>query len=61
MTFKLIVHNTIPLTGRILFATSRNGIDNWRFHEESPVLGPSRDSGDWFLFDSEHVGRPVDR
>eukprot|EP01031_Cornospumella_fuschlensis_P030990 gene30990-37453_t len=43
-------------TGRIFFATSADGISNWQFHEDSPVLNPSKDSGDWFYFDSEHVG-----
>jgi len=43
-------------TGRVLFATSKNGIDGWRMHEDSPILGPNKENGDWFYFDAEHVG-----
>ncbi len=38
------------------FATSKNGIDKWKIHEDSPCLNPSKDDGNWFYFDSEHVG-----
>ena len=43
-------------TGRILFATSKDGLRNWALHEDSPVINPHKESGDWFYFDSEHVG-----
>ena len=44
-------------TGRILFASSKDGISNWKFHEDSPVLNPNKENdGDWYFFDSEHVG-----
>jgi len=43
-------------TGRILFATSKDGIKDWTLDEDSPVMGPHKESGDWFYFDSEHVG-----
>ncbi|RYH32753.1 hypothetical protein EON65_00195 [archaeon] len=43
-------------TGRIIFATSTDGIRNWQLHPNSPVLNPSKVNGDWFYFDSEHVG-----
>ena len=43
-------------TGRIFHATSKNGINNWKLHVDSPVLNPSRENGDWYLHDSEHVG-----
>ena len=42
-------------TGKILFATSANGLTNWKYTEE-PCLSPAKETGDWFLFDSEHVG-----
>ena len=42
-------------TGRVYFATSKDGLE-WKYHEDSPALSPSKESGDWFLFDSEHVG-----
>ena len=48
--------NLLPL-GRILFAKSRNGIDDWKFHEDGSVLGPNKENGDWFYFDSDHVGK----
>ena len=44
-------------TGRILFASSKDGLSNWKFHEDSPVLNPNKENdGDWYFFDSEHVG-----
>jgi hypothetical protein len=43
-------------TGRILFASSKDGIKDWKFHEDSPVMGPHKEDGNWFYFDSEHVG-----
>ena len=43
-------------SGRICFATSRNGVTNWKFDEDSPIMGPSKESGDWFYFDAEHIG-----
>ena len=43
-------------TGRIFFATSRDGLCDWRMHEDSPIMGPHKEDGDWFYFDSEHVG-----
>lgn len=43
-------------TGRILLAASKDGIKNFKFDADSPVLNPSKEAGDWFYFDSEHVG-----
>ena len=44
-------------TGRILFASSKDGLSGWNFHEDSPVLNPNKENdGDWYFFDSEHVG-----
>ena len=43
-------------TGRVYLATSKNGLDKWVLHEDSPSLNPSKDEGNWFYFDSEHVG-----
>lgn len=44
-------------TGRILHATSLDGLTDWKFHPDSPVLNPNKENGgDWFFFDSEHVG-----
>lgn len=44
-------------TGRILFASSKDGLTGWKFHEDSPVLNPNKENdGDWYFFDSEHVG-----
>jgi hypothetical protein len=44
-------------TGRILHATSRDGLRDWSFHPDSPVLNPNKENGgDWYFFDSEHVG-----
>lgn len=50
-------NNIIALsTGRIYLASSPDGISNFKFHEDSPVIVPSKEAGDWFYFDSEHVG-----
>ena len=43
-------------SGRIVFATSRDGLRNWKFDEDSPIMGPSKENGDWFYFDAEHIG-----
>ena len=44
-------------TGRILHARSPDGLRGWDFHPNSPVLNPNKESGgDWYFFDSEHVG-----
>jgi hypothetical protein len=43
-------------TGRIYFAESEDGLRDWKFHEDSPCLNPSKEDGDWWYFDSEHVG-----
>lgn len=44
-------------TGRILFASSKDGLTDWKFDEDSPVLNPNKENdGDWYFFDSEHVG-----
>lgn len=43
-------------SGRICFATSRNGLTNWKFDEDSPIMGPNKENGDWFYFDAEHIG-----
>ena len=53
----MLFTNYILLLGRILFAKSRNGIDDWKFHEGGSVLGPNKENGDWFYFDSDHVGK----
>jgi hypothetical protein len=34
-------------SGKIGYATSSDGISNWKLHPESPVLLPSKVSGDW--------------
>jgi hypothetical protein len=40
-----------------LIASSKDGLTNWKLHEDSPVLNPNKENdGDWFFFDSEHVG-----
>jgi hypothetical protein len=32
-------------------------LTNWKFHPDSPVINPNKENGgDWFFFDSEHVG-----
>ena len=39
-------------TGRILHATSPDGLTQWKLHEDSPVLNPNKENGgDWFFFD----------
>jgi len=43
-------------TGRIAFASSKDGLRDWKLHEDSPVMGPNKEQGDWFYFDSDHVG-----
>ena len=43
-------------TGRIFFATTKDGINNWKMDPDNPILNPSKEAGDWFYFDSEHVG-----
>lgn len=43
-------------TGRIMFATSKDGLSGWKLHEDNPLMGPNKENGDWFYFDSEHVG-----
>lgn len=43
-------------SGRICFATSRNGLTNWKFDIDSPIMGPNKENGDWFYFDAEHIG-----
>lgn len=44
-------------TGRILLATSEDGLTNWKLHQDSPVLNPNKENGgDWYFFDAEHVG-----
>jgi len=43
-------------TGRIFFATSKDGLTNWKLDPDNPILNPSKEDGDWFYFDSEHVG-----
>lgn len=52
------VDNSIaPYTsGRIVFATSKDGLNNWKFHEDNPIIDPGKDNGDWFYFDAEHIG-----
>lgn len=42
-------------SGRIYHAESEDGL-TWAMQEDNPVLNPSKEQGDWFLFDSEHVG-----
>lgn len=43
-------------TGRVMFATSSDGLSDWKYHADNPALNPSVESGDWFLFDATHVG-----
>eukprot|EP01041_Mallomonas_annulata_P002397 gene2397-4649_t len=43
-------------TGKIFYATSEDGISNWKAHPDSPVLLPSSAEGNWWWFDSTHVG-----
>lgn len=43
-------------SGRVYFATSKDGLTNWVHDEDSPVMGPNKDDGNWFTYDSEHVG-----
>ena len=39
-------------TGRILLATSPNGLSEWKLDEDSPVLNPNKEGdGNWFFFD----------
>eukprot|EP01035_Chromulina_nebulosa_P016908 gene16908-22397_t len=42
--------------GRIYYLTSSNGLTNWIHDEDSPIMHPSKEDGDWWWFDSEHVG-----
>jgi hypothetical protein len=43
-------------TGKIYYATSKNGISDWVMHPDSPVMLPSNNDGNWWWFDSSHVG-----
>mmetsp|Transcript_25190 Transcript_25190/g.25400 ORF Transcript_25190/g.25400 Transcript_25190/m.25400 type:complete len:415 (-) Transcript_25190:35-1279(-) len=43
-------------TGKVFYATSPDGISNWSMHPDSPVLQPSDVDGNWWWFDSTHVG-----
>ena len=45
-------------TGRIFFCESTSGLGNWKLHEDNPVINPNKEEmeGDWWFFDSEHVG-----
>ena len=43
-------------TGNVYFAVSRDGISDWTLQEDNPVLIPGKVDGDWWWFDSEHVG-----
>jgi len=43
-------------TGSIFYATSEDGLSNWIKHPDSPVLLPSSVDGNWWWFDSTHVG-----
>ena len=39
-------------TGRILLATSPDGLTQWKLDEDSPVLNPNKEGdGNWFFFD----------
>ena len=43
-------------TGNVYFCVSKDGISDWTLQEDNPVLQPGKTSGDWWWFDSEHVG-----
>ena len=43
-------------TGRIYYATSADGLSDWNIHPSNPILVPSNDEGNWWYFDSSHVG-----
>ena len=43
-------------SGKVVFATSNDGLTDWQYHPDNPALSPSLENGDWFLFDAEHVG-----
>lgn len=43
-------------TGRIFYATSLDGVSKWKIHPDNPVMSPSKEEGNWWWFDSEHVG-----
>jgi len=43
-------------TGTVYYLTSQNGLTDWEHHPDSPVLKPSKESGDWWWYDSEHIG-----
>lgn len=43
-------------TGKVFYATSEDGLSNWNMHPDSPVLLPSSVDGNWWWFDSTHVG-----
>lgn len=43
-------------TGSIFHCSSPDGISNFKFHPDSPVMGPNKENGYWYMFDSEHVG-----
>jgi hypothetical protein len=44
--------------GRIFFLSSPDGIKNWTLHDDNPIVNPNKleKGGDWWMFDSEHVG-----
>ena len=43
-------------TGNVYYATSTDGVSDWKVHPDSPVLQPSDLEGNWWWFDSTHVG-----
>lgn len=48
MRDNMIGDNVVKLsTGRIIYATSSDGVNNFKIHENSPILSPSKDTGDW--------------
>ena len=43
-------------TGKVMFASSKDGLTNWKLHPDCPVLDASKKDDNWFVFDSEHTG-----
>lgn len=43
-------------TGSVYFMTSKDGVTNWQHHPDSPILKPSKEAGDWWWYDAEHIG-----
>ena len=43
-------------TGNVYLASSEDGLSGWKLEGDKPCLAPGKESGDWWWFDSEHVG-----